>query len=218
LQSVESTKQTRRLQLTGGSTYTLSIPKDWIDELELKTGDNVTIIKNLNKTLTLLPKVQDEAQSSLFVVPTNNKDTDEAIRRKIIATYLSGFKTIKIKSKGMEILPNHAKIIRDLIRTSLIGTEIIESDPTSITFQVLTQLPQLSFEIALKRMYLISTNIQREAMSAFAKAETALAEDVIKMDDEVDRFSLYMMRSLNLAAQDGRILLEVGLKKPSDCL
>lgn len=218
MQSVESTKQTRRLQLTGGSTYTLSIPKDWIDELELKTGDNVTIIKNLNKTLTLLPIVQDEAQSSLCVVPTNNKDTDEAIRRKIIATYLSGFKTIKIKSKGMEILPNHAKIIRDLIRTSLIGTEIIESDPTSITFQVLTQLPQLSFEIALKRMYLISTNIQREAMSAFAKAETALAEDVIKMDDEVDRFSLYMMRSLNLAAQDGRILLEVGLKKPSDCL
>jgi phosphate uptake regulator len=55
-------------------------------------------------------------------------------------------------------------------------------------------------------------------MSAFAKAETALAEDVIKMDDEVDRFSVYMMRSLNLAAQDGRILLEVGLKKPSDCL
>src|SRR3989344_5071394 len=29
---------------------------------------------------------------------------------------------------------------------------------------------------------------------------------------------LYMMRSLNLASQDGRVLLEVGLKKPSDCL
>ena len=118
----------------------------------------------------------------------------------------------------MEILPNHVKIIRELVRSSLIGTEIIESNQNSLTFQVLTQLPQLSFDVALKRMYLMAISIHREAMDAFAKADSKLAEDVIRMDDEVDRFSLYMMRSLNLASQDGRVLLEVGLKKPSDCL
>jgi len=218
LSDIESTKQTRRLQLTGGSTYTLSIPKTWIDDLELKTGDNVTLIKNLNKTLTILPKLQDEDPTTSCIISISSKDTDEAIRRKLIATYLSGFKTIKIKAKGMEIPPNHIKTIRELVRLSLIGTEIIESDPNSLTFQVLTQLPQLSFDVALKRMYLMAINIHRETMDAFAKADVKLAEDVVRLDDEVDRFSLYMMRSLNLAAQDGRVLLEVGLKKPSDCL
>jgi len=218
LSGIEATKQTRRLQLTGGSTYTLSIPKNWIDDLELKIGDNVTLIKNLNKTLTILPKLQDDDPSTSCIISISNKDTDEAIRRKIIAIYLSGFKTIKIKAKGMEILPNHVKTIRELVRSSLIGTEIIESDSNSLIFQVLTQLPQLSFDVALKRMYLMATNIHHETMDAFVKADSKLAEDVVRMDDEVDRFSLYMMRSLNLAAQDGRVLLEVGLKKPSDCL
>ena len=218
MSDIESTKQTRRLQLTGGSTYTLSIPKNWIDDLELKIGDNITLIKNLNKTLTILPKLQDDDPSTSCIISISNKDTDEAIRRKIIAIYLSGFKTIKIKAKGMEILPNPVKIIRELVRSSLIGTEIIESNQNSLTFQVLTQLPQLSFDVALKRMYLMAISIHREAMDAFAKADSKLAEDVIRMDDEVDRFSLYMMRSLNLASQDGRVLLEVGLKKPSDCL
>lgn len=147
-----------------------------------------------------------------------NKDTEESIRRKIIAIYLAGFNTITIRTKGIEILSSHAKIIKELVRTTLIGTEIIDSDSNSLTFKVLTQLPQLSFDVALKRMYLTASNIHKEAMEALSKIDNELADEIVKMDDEVDRFSLYIMRSLNLASQDGGILLEVGLKKPSDCL
>jgi phosphate uptake regulator len=45
-----------------------------------------------------------------------------------------------------------------------------------------------------------------------------LAEAVIKSDDEVDRFSLYILRNLVIATQNERILQEIGLRKPSDCL
>ena len=37
-------------------------------------------------------------------------------------------------------------------------------------------------------------------------------------DDEVDRFSLYILRNLVLATKNERILNDVGLKKTSDCL
>jgi len=40
-------KEVRKLQLVGGSTYVLSLPKKWIDELNLKTGDPVSIVKNV---------------------------------------------------------------------------------------------------------------------------------------------------------------------------
>jgi phosphate uptake regulator len=45
-----------------------------------------------------------------------------------------------------------------------------------------------------------------------------LAKEVIKSDDEVDRFSLYVLRSLVMATQNGRVLREIGLKNSSDCL
>ena len=55
-------------------------------------------------------------------------------------------------------------------------------------------------------------------MLSLAELNHDLAEAVIKSDDEVDRFSLYILRNLVIATQNERILQEIGLRKPSDCL
>jgi phosphate uptake regulator len=100
----------------------------------------------------------------------------------------------------------------------MIGTEIVESDSESITIQILTRLPELTFDVALKRMYLMTANMHREAMEALKKFDTEYGEEVVRMDDEVDRFSLYMMRTLIMAIQNSSMLYDVGLDRPSDCL
>ena len=60
--------------------------------------------------------------------------------------------------------------------------------------------------------------IYREAMEALRKFDVEYGEEVVRMDDEVDRFSLYMMRTLVMAIQNSSILYDVGLEQPSDCL
>ena len=45
LQNMSEIKQTRRLQIVGGSTYTVSLPKTWIDELQLKKNCDITLVK-----------------------------------------------------------------------------------------------------------------------------------------------------------------------------
>jgi hypothetical protein len=100
----------------------------------------------------------------------------------------------------------------------MIGTEIIESDSESITIQILTRLPELTFEVAIKRMYLMTANMHKEAIEALKKLDVEYADEVIRMDDEVDRFSLYTMRTLIMAIQNAGMLYDVGLKQPSDCL
>jgi phosphate uptake regulator len=60
--------------------------------------------------------------------------------------------------------------------------------------------------------------MHRDAMLSLAELNHELAEAVIKSDDEVDRFSLYILRNLVIATQNERILQEIGLRKPSDCL
>ncbi|MEM2785946.1 MAG: phosphate uptake regulator PhoU [Candidatus Nitrosotenuis sp.] len=218
MQSLEDTKQTRRIQISGGSTYTISLPKKWIDELGIKNGDNMTIIKNANRSLTLFPGLDSERPTKSAVITIGQKDSEESIRRKVIALYLTGYKTIQITSKGVKIPSEHSRLVKDLVRKSMIGTEIVASDSESITIQVLTRLPELTFEIALKRMYLMTANMHREAIEALKKFDVEYAEEVIRMDDEVDRFGLYMMRTLIMAIQNASTLYDVGLGQPSDCL
>ena len=218
MQSLQDTKQTRRIQISGGSTYTISLPKKWIDELEIKNGDNMTIIKNANRSMTLLPGTGAEAPVKKAKITISQKDSEESIRRKIIALYLNGYKTIQITTKGMKILSEHSRLIKDLVRRSMIGTEIVESDSESITIQILTRLPELTFDVALKRMHLMTSNMHREAIEAIKKYDVEYGEEVALMDDEVDRFSLYIMRTLMMAIQNANVLYDVGLEQPSDCL
>jgi phosphate uptake regulator len=218
LQSLEDTKQTRRIQISGGSTYTISLPKKWIDELGIKNGDNMTIVKNANRSMTLFPGLDTEKPSKKIIITISQKDSAESIRRKIIALYLTGYKTIQVTSKGVKIPSEHSRLIKDLVRKSMIGTEIVESDSESITIQILTRLPELTFEVALKRMYLMTSNMHREAIEALKKFDVEYGEEVVRMDDEVDRFSLYMMRTLIMAIQNASMLYDVGLEQPSDCL
>lgn len=212
-------KEVRKLQLVGGSTYVLSLPKKWIDELNLKTGDPVSIIKNVNRSLSILP-TQNSSTPKLTKSKTiiTQKDTPESIQRKIIAMYLVGYQIIEIYAKGGRISTEQKQAIRELVRKNMIGTEIVESTSESLTIQVLTSLPELSINDALKRMFLLTTTMHRQAIDALKEIDVELGDEITHMDDEVDRFSLYILRNLTLAVEHEKILRDIGLKKPSDCI
>jgi phosphate uptake regulator len=194
------------------------LPKEWVEELQIKVGENITIMKNLNQSLSLFAHEQNNQKENIATIYLNQKDSGDSIKRKIIAIYLAGYKIIQIKTKGMKISLEHSKSVRELVRSSMIGTEIVESSSDAITIQILTRLPELSFETALKRMYLMATNMIKESIESLEERDILHANGVINMDDEVDRFGLYMRRNLVLAIENQNILEEMGLQRPVDCL
>ena len=207
------------MQLSGGSTYIISLPKNWIEELKIKVGEYVTIVKNPNQSLTLIPKEgENQTKKSTAIIPSSQKDSGESIKRKVIAAYLAGYKTIKIQTKGMRIPSEHSRSVRELVRSTMIGTEIVESSSEIMVIQILTRLPELSFDTALKRMYLMANNMVIEAIESLEEVDVSHADEVVNMDDEVDRFGLYMRRNLVLAVENESILQDMGLRKSSDCL
>jgi phosphate uptake regulator len=218
LKIIENTRQTRKIQLSGGSTYIISLPKDWIEELKIKVGENITVVKNSNQSITLFPREQEDKKNTTAVIYSSQKDSGDSVKRKIIAAYLAGYKTIQLKTNGIKISSEHTRSVRELVRLSMIGTEIVESSSEVMTIQILTRLPELSFETALKRMYLMATNMVKESIESLEEVDTSHADSVVNMDDEVDRFGLYMRRNLVLAVGNENILRDMGLKKPSDCL
>ena len=123
-----------------------------------------------------------------------------------------------MKLKSGRIDPALRDGVREVVRRNLVGTEIIADASDNITLQVLLSMPELSITTVIRRMYLIASSMHRDAMLALTELNYELAKEVIKSDDEVDRFSLYVSRNLVMALQNGRVLREMGLRKRSDCL
>ncbi|MGI0042226.1 MAG: PhoU domain-containing protein [Nitrososphaeraceae archaeon] len=219
MNSIPENNEIRKIQFTGRSTYILSLPKRWMSEMRLKAGDPVTIVREANNYLSIIPSAVrspntiDEANSTVLSTESSN-----TIKRKVVSMYLAGYNIINLKSKTGRILPSQRDAVRDVVRRNLVGTEIIADASEIITIQVLLSLPELSINTAVRRMFLIAAAMHRDAMLSLAELNHELAEAVIKSDDEVDRFSLYILRNLVIATQNERILQEIGLRKPSDCL
>jgi len=84
---IENYQQTRKIQFSGGATYLVSLPKEWVEELNIKVGENVTIIKNANHSLSIFPKDQNISKKTTAIIYPTQKESEDSIKRKIIATF-----------------------------------------------------------------------------------------------------------------------------------
>jgi phosphate uptake regulator len=217
--SYPENSEVRKIQYTGRSTYILSLPKKWISEMSLKAGDSVTVIREANHSLSIFPtslRTMASTHEAHSLVAT--EDGENTLKRKVVSMYLMGYNVINLKSKSGRIYPAQREAIREVVRRNLVGTEIIGESSDLMTIQVLSSLPELSVKTAVRRMFLIGTSMHNDAMTALQEINNDLAMAVIKSDDEVDRFSLYILRNLVIASQNERILKEIGLKSPADCI
>lgn len=214
-----SDEEIRKIQLTGKSTYIVSLPKKWATSLNLKSGSQLVVSRQGDASLLLTPKELFKSQRlTEATIVTSWKDDPNTIARKIIALYLIGYNFIKIITKDERTTSLQRNFIKDLVRKKLVGTEIISDFPNEMKLQILLSYPELSVENALRRMCFIALSMHEDAMQALKGSNKKLAEDVIALDDEVDRFSLYVIRQLKAAVQNERVLKDIGLSNPRDCL
>jgi len=217
--SAELQEEVRKIQLTGKSTHIVSLPKKWVTMMGLKTGSQLVVTKHNDASLILTPReLVKPAHPKEAEVSVTNKEDPNTLARKIIALYLTGYSHIVIRTKGERITSLQRNLIKDLTRRKLFGTEIVSDSPKEMKLQVLLSYPELSVENALRRMCLVATSMHEDAMQALRNPKSGPAHDVIALDDEADRFSLYIIRQLKAAVQSERTLRDVGFANPTECL
>ncbi len=209
--------ETRKLQVTGGSTYTISLPKKWVEEFDLDSGDEM-VVEEKSSSLMLSPVGLREGESSQTTIKIESEQGLDTIKRKIISLYLAGYDKIEIGSSNDRISGEIREGIKELVRKKLAGTEIISESIEKMTLQVLLNYSQLSAKGALRRMYRIAISMQENVLKALKQGNVALAEEIVELDDEIDRFQMYLNRQIKIAVTDYSLLEETGLKNHSRCM
>jgi phosphate uptake regulator len=129
-----------------------------------------------------------------------------------------GYNIITLRSSQNRIDSGQRFAVKDFTRKKLVGTEILSDLPQELTLQVLLSYSELSVKDALRRMSIIAASMHRDAIVTLSSEDTQLGREIISMDDEVDRFNLYIIRLLKVAVTDGHVLKESKLKSPRECL
>jgi phosphate uptake regulator len=213
-------EEQRKLQVTGGSTFILSLPKDWATKNELKRGSSMVVREEDDGSLSVspssFPKKEKQDEALIKVGLTDNPD---AIMRTAISAYLNGYNILRIRAQGQKLLSSKLRNhLKHFARHYLVGTEIVIDTPTELTLQVLLNYPELTVQNALSRMSIIGSSMHKEAILSLKKLDYSSAKAVIETDREVNRFGLYIVRLLKLAVSNQRIVKEIGLSNQKDCL
>jgi len=181
----------RKIQLTGKSSYTVSLPKAWATHLGLKEKSQVGLSALPDGSLRITPREQVKPQERGIV--SIDDLFDDALARQMIAIYIAGYKTFELRAQ--KIRSDQRKTIRDM-SYRLIGMELVEETANSVVIQDFLSPNELQVKKSIRRMHLIIESMHADATKSLLKNDIDLANDVILRDRDVDRHYLLVLKRL----------------------
>ncbi len=201
--------ETRKVQVTGGSTYTVSLPKTWAIDNDISSGSTVEIYAE-DDMLLVTPQRETDHQEGQLDVSTLD---DEQLTRAVLTMYVSGFDIIRLEAGRITTAQRRA--IRSAIQ-GLIGVEVVEESADCVVVQDLLDSSELSIVNAVTRMRLIATSMLEDAIHALVENDDERAIDVVERDDDVDRLWLVVSRIFRATLRSPRAAESLGVSR-EDC-
>src|SRR5437016_3818023 len=200
----------RKLQLTGGSTYVVSLPKRWVLDAGLKAGDTVFLETEGDGAVSVRPRPAEKVPMRRRLFEEKGEERRDHLLRKLIGAYIGGFSFIEIRFPS-EMAPFVRKVARDFSRM-VIGPEVIEESRNAVVIQDLSDTAELSAEKCLRRMHLIVRAMHEDALEALRTRDETLARDVAQRDQDVDRLYWMVAKQYNVAHTPGAASRDAGEK------
>jgi phosphate uptake regulator len=199
--------ETRKVQVTGGSTYTVSLPKDWATDNDVEAG-SVVEFHSEEDLLLLSPRREEERTEGTLDI-TDLEDEDE-LTRAVMTMYVSGFDVIRLETT--RITAAQRRIIREATQ-GLVGLEVIEETSERVVLRDLLDSSELSVHNAITRMRLVSLTMLEDAVEALIEDDDDLAQDVMERDDDVDRLWYMVSRVFRTVLRNPTAATEIGFPR-----
>jgi len=201
----------RKVQITGGSSYVITLPKEWIKSLNIKKNDSLGLIVQKDGTLLVTPDkvIEKKRKEKEFIV---DSDTDKTyLFRLLVGAYVMGYSDIVIKSKST-MPPQIREAIRMFTQIA-IGPEIVDEETNLFVVKDLLSPMEMPFEKTIKRMYSLVESMHKDAIKSLKTNNKDLAENVVSRDFEVDRLYWLATHQYNVILTDIMLSKKMGLNQ-----
>ena len=203
--------ESRRVQKVGYNSLSISIPKQYVRDMNLKQGDSLLFREDSDGTLRLIPatKAREEAKAT---VRAELAGSPEMLARLIVGAYALGYDTIEVT--GREPL-DHVTTNRVLNTVKrLRGMEVVESDARHIVAQSFIDPTRFPVDSLIKRLQmLVSGSLERVTESLDLK-QTGSLDGVSSVKEEIDELYWLILRQLLVALNRRELASEIGIESP----
>ncbi|RLF13040.1 MAG: hypothetical protein DRJ68_04180 [Thermoprotei archaeon] len=201
----------RNVQLVGKYTYTLSLPKDWIQRWNLKKGDKLVIVEDEDGSLRVSPELKGRAkQLSQYRINADKCSRPWLLERLLVGNYMLGKETVEIVSER-GIKPEHLMEVRKALRR-LTGLSIVEESQNHVVLQCLIEPIKFPVEKLIRRLYALTSIMHSDSVKALLDKDKELAISVLQRETEADMVYWLTVRQLVMAADDRSIARDIGIK------
>lgn len=197
----------RKVQITGGATFFVTLPKVWAERIGLSAGMVVTLMPNDSGALLLVPeRLLGENRCSIAMGDLGYN----RLQREVISKYIVGYDVIEVV--GTRIRPDQRRTVREIAQ-ALVGLEILEETQKTVVLHSVVNVKDFPVQRTLHRIFDITQAMLNDAVTAFVNRDEELARDVVERDGDVDRLVLLVSRQFSLLLRDLLIEEDVELSR-----
>ena len=208
--------EVRRLQKIRGGSFTLSLPKQWVEKRGLKRGEQIAVSEEEDGALRLYP-LAAALEKPLEVTLAFEDFPNLRALEYCVGTYcIQGSNKIHITAKKM--IPAEQKKRLKLLRLELPGVEVAEEEANRLSFQVLIDPATFSLEPLIEKTSSFSLRLQEDAVKSLVDLSFPLAKEVLERSREAQRHYRVTIRQVALASLSRTIAEKVGVRNCQECI
>ena len=192
----EPRSEFRKLQVTGGSTVIVSLPKSWVKENQLKKGDLVSLEELASGDLRL-SSIQSTATKKIANIDCC--EHKKGLRDLMIGAYLSGADTIRIFCSD-KLSRNTRSDIREFLRDTR-GMEIEVDSEKEIRIISILNPSELGLQVSINRMYILISSLVNDSLDVLLGDTSDLLIDIDERERQIDARRLLLERQVAASLQ-----------------
>lgn len=206
----------RRLQKIKGGSFTLTLPKRWVEKRNLRSGEQIAVLEEEDGSLRIYPVTMPFEKRLEVELMLEDYPNLRALEYSIGTYYIQGSNKISVVSK--DIIPAEHKKRLKLLRMELPGVEVAEEEANKLSFHVLIDPSIFSLESLVEKTSSFSLHLQEDAVKSILEHNLPLAAEVMERSKEALRHYRITIRQIALASLSRSIAKKVGVRNCQECI
>ncbi|MEM2024337.1 MAG: phosphate uptake regulator PhoU [Candidatus Caldarchaeum sp.] len=204
----------RALQLIRGGSYTVTLPKWWVDKYDVEKGARLFTLEDgysLRLSFKDSPKIKKTVEISM-----DRFDDMRSVRYCLLTYYMQGAYTIVVKSSH-PMSSDRKKKLRE-VRLEMPGMEIVHEDSNKVVYSMIADVVKEKIDDVVQTMHDIALYTHKDSIRALMENNLRLALEVTSREPDMLRIYRKLIRHLSLSSMNPEIAYQCGIRDSNELI